>query len=270
MDVKSSWLFSIPTGIVKFLTTGTSFHLSREKGLVLDTSVNEKVLATLCWDIRSSGKVELRILDTERFNTVNNAKIEYLYPERLDGIRWLVTTDGRFDSVLNLKDVVDKVASAELIKRKIAPDYANAMALFYSKRTSDRAELVAIRKFFEEKIEKELRNFWWDVYQAYLPNEKGVLQVLPNFEFNGETRVKSGKVMKSGKKLLIPKLDSLVKEYVSTSSDSICAKDITWKTAKSQFYSEVIYGPRSTQPLSLIIEYDKQFSVYKVIDGRLA
>lgn len=31
MDIKTSWLFSIPTGIVKFLTTGTSFHLSREK-----------------------------------------------------------------------------------------------------------------------------------------------------------------------------------------------------------------------------------------------
>jgi hypothetical protein len=45
----------------------------------------------------------------------------------------------------------------------MAPDFANAMALFYSKKTSERAELVTIRKYFEEKIEKELRNFWWDI-----------------------------------------------------------------------------------------------------------
>jgi hypothetical protein len=247
MDLNSSWLFSIPSGIVKFLTTGTSFHLSREKGLELETSVNEKVLATLCWDIRSTRKVELRILDTERFNTINNSKIQSSSPELLDGIRWLVGTDGRFDSVLNMKDVVDKVASAELVKRQIAPDFANAMALFYSKKTSDRAELVTIRKFFEERIEKEIRNFWWDVYQAYLPNEKGSLQVLPNFEFQGGKRVKAGKIMKSGKQILIPKLDNLMKEYIS-SSELVAPKDIKWKRAKSQFASEVIYGFQTSRP----------------------
>jgi len=107
---------------------------------------------------------------------------------------------------------------------------------------------VTIRKYFEEKIEKELRNFWWDVYQAYLPNEKGSLQVLPNFEFQGGTRVKATKIMKSGKKVLIPKLDLLVKEYVPSTDSTVCAKDICWKTAKSQFCSEIIYGHQSSQP----------------------
>lgn len=101
--------------------------------------------------------------------------------------RWLVTAEGRFDSVLNMKDMVDKVASAELIKRKyahkiilyfpfiysfiillitkirIAPDSANAISLLYSKKTSDRHDLVTLRKQIEEKIEKMVKNFWWDI-----------------------------------------------------------------------------------------------------------
>eukprot|EP00026_Physarum_polycephalum_P005668 Phypoly_transcript_05703.p1 GENE.Phypoly_transcript_05703~~Phypoly_transcript_05703.p1 ORF type:complete len:452 (+),score=79.80 Phypoly_transcript_05703:409-1764(+) len=147
-----------------------------------------------------------------------------------------------------MKDVVDKVASAELIKRKMAPDFANAMALFYSKKTSERAELQTIRKHFEEKIEKELRNFWWDVYQAYLPNEKGSLLVLPNFEFQGGTRMKAIKNVKSGKKVLIPKLESLVKEYVPSNDSGASAKDTSWKTAKSKYSSEVIYGNQASRP----------------------
>lgn len=93
--------------------------------------------------------------------------------------------------MLNMKDVVDKVASAELIKRKyafssltiiflfifmrflikriliscrIVPDFANAIAMFYSKKTGDRPELVTLRKQIEERIEKMVKNFWWDIH----------------------------------------------------------------------------------------------------------
>ena len=35
MDVNSSWLFSSPTGDVKFITSGASYQLSKEKVLEL-------------------------------------------------------------------------------------------------------------------------------------------------------------------------------------------------------------------------------------------
>jgi hypothetical protein len=249
MEVKSSWLFATPAGIVKFLTSGTSFHLSKEKGLVCDTSVNEKVLATLCWEVRSSRKVELRILDTERFNTVSDAKIEYLFPERLDGIRWLVSTEGRFDGVLNMRDVVDKIASAELIRRRIVQDFPHAMALFYSKKSGDKPELLLLRKVIEETIEKELRNFWWDIFQAYLPNEKGSLQVLPNFVYNDSKRVKATKRMMSGKKILIPKLDALLRENPSLSFPTFSTVLLpTFLTFPPPTFATISLSPTSSPP----------------------
>lgn len=247
MDVKTSWLFSSPTGSVKFLTCGTSYQLLKEKGVVCDTSVTEKILATLSWEVRSTGKAEIRILETVRINVVSDIKIEYLLPERMDGIRWLVSPEGRFLSVLNMKDVVDKIASAELIKRRVVPDFAHAMSLFYSKKTADRHDLLLLRKTFEDSIEREVRNFWWDIFHAYLPNEKGHLEVLPNFEFGNSTRVKATKTMKFGNfrnKSLVNRLDGLLREYVS----NLETADLQWKDARWEYSSEVIYGELASQP----------------------
>ncbi len=52
------------------------------------------------------------------------------------------------------------------------------------------------------------------IFQAFLPLEKGTLQIIPQFEFRDTIRVKTIKVMKSGTKLILPKLESSIREYL--------------------------------------------------------
>jgi len=243
----TSWLFASNTGFVRFTTCTAQFQLTKERGLSCDTSINEKVIATLSWEVRPSRKVELRISETERVNTVSKAPFDYPYPDHLDGVSWLVEPDGKFNSIINIKEAVDRLAVYDMINRKLAEDAASAKELLYGKRIPDKPDFSTLKKMYEDMVEREVKTFWWDILQAYLPNEKGAqTQTISNFEFDGTKRVKSVKTLKFPKKGLMSKIDGWMKEYLTPAELSAC--DFRLKNATWEYTNDIIYGDQSSRP----------------------